>query len=86
MNQDTLLNKISIKAHPQQIVTAYERLLQKETVNRGVSYNLDVVEAMGHEIQCLRREKNEFVEEQKLLKVEVRKKEAEIRSLKRELD
>ncbi|CAL5972796.1 Conserved_hypothetical protein [Hexamita inflata] len=79
-------SSISMKAHPMEIVSAYEKMLQKEAETRGVSYDLNIVNAMGNEIQCLRKEKNKLENELKMQKVETRKREQEIVSLQRELE
>lgn len=79
-------NFVSMKAHPMEVVSAYEKMLAKEAAKRGVNFDLDVANTMGYEIQCLRKEKNKLENDLRLQKVETRKRENEIASLKRQLE
>ena len=49
------MNNISVYAHPNEIVEAYQMLIQKEAKVRGVSEMLDVTKAIKEEILDLRR-------------------------------
>ena len=79
-------NFVSMKAHPMEVVSAYEKMLAKEAAKRGINFDLDVANTMGYEIQCLRKEKNKLENDLRLQKVETRKRENEIASLKRQLE
>ena len=79
-------NFVSMKAHPMEVVSAYEKMLAKEAAKCGISFDLDVANTMGYEIQCLRKEKNKLENDLRLQKVETRKRENEVASLKRQLE
>ena len=84
--QQKIDNFVSMKAHPMEVVSAYEQMLAKEAAKRGISFDLDLANTMGYEIQCLRKEKNKLQNDLRLQKVETRKRENEVASLKRQLE
>eukprot|EP00703_Trepomonas_sp_PC1_P005013 JAP91593.1 hypothetical protein TPC1_16750 [Trepomonas sp. PC1] len=79
-------SKLPLKAHPMEIITAYEKLLIKEKQQRGTSYDLDIVNALAYEVQCLRIEKNKLQHELKITKAKTIHHEQQTISLRKELE